>query len=70
MEKSNSPSPETTTGAGGTAAAPARESVPEQQDSDVREARVAELRQQVLNGTYEVEAAKLSAKIVERHLKK
>ncbi len=57
-------------GSGGTAAAPAKESVPEQQDSDAREARVAELRQQVLNGTYEVEAAKLSAKIIEQHLKK
>ncbi len=35
----------------------------------VREARVAKLRQQYQAGTYQVDADKLSAKIIDAHLK-
>ena len=53
---------------GGAAAAPKRtreqcETTPE------REARVAELREQYLNGTYQVDAARLSAAIIDEHLR-
>lgn len=49
---------------------PAKEGASNRHDPKAREARVEELRQQVLNETYEIDATKLSAKIVERHLKK
>ncbi len=38
--------------------------------ADARESRIDELQQKCLNGTYSVDAAKISAKIVERHLEK
>jgi len=37
---------------------------------DASEARIAELRQQYLEGTYRVDGGKLGAKIVEEHLQK
>jgi len=37
---------------------------------DAPEARIAELRQQYLEGTYQVDAGKLGAKIVDEHLQK
>jgi anti-sigma28 factor (negative regulator of flagellin synthesis) len=38
--------------------------------ADQRQSRIVELREQYADGSYWVEAAKLSAKIVDRHLKK
>jgi len=37
---------------------------------EASESRIAELRQQYLDGTYQVGAEKLSAKIIDEHLRK
>jgi len=50
----------------GTATARVREEEPE----NSREDRVDELRRQVQEGTYHVDAAELSSRIVAKHLKK
>ncbi len=48
------------------AATPARES----QEGDLaRQARLADLREQYRNGTYQVDIAELSAKLVEAHIR-
>lgn len=36
---------------------------------EVSDAKIAELREQYLNGTYQVDADKLSSKIIDEHLK-
>lgn len=54
-------------GSNGAAAAVARESEPLQTDN-LPEDRVAELRRRYLEGGYKVDAAKLSAKIIDKHL--
>ncbi|MBV9158074.1 MAG: flagellar biosynthesis anti-sigma factor FlgM [Acidobacteriaceae bacterium] len=40
----------------------------EPEEPDPREARVAELRKQYLEGTYQVEASELIAAIIDKHL--
>lgn len=45
-------------------------SAPEQIAAEEREARVAELRRQHQSGTYKVDAAELSSKIIDEHLKR
>jgi anti-sigma28 factor (negative regulator of flagellin synthesis) len=50
----------------GAAAAPARKTSADEN----REARVKELRQQYLAGTYKVDAAEISRKLVDSHLRK
>lgn len=37
---------------------------------DAPESRIAELRQQILDGTYDIDARRLSSKIVEEHIEK
>jgi anti-sigma28 factor (negative regulator of flagellin synthesis) len=37
---------------------------------DAPDSRVAELRQQVLDGSYQVDSARLSSKIIDEHLEK
>lgn len=69
METSDRPLRERMKGAAA-AAAPARESDPMPDETPLTDERIAELRRRVLSGTYEVDAAKLSAKIVEGHLKR
>lgn len=54
-------------GACGTATARAREQNGHP-DQEVRERRIAELRQQYLEGTYQVDAQELSAAIIREHL--
>jgi anti-sigma28 factor (negative regulator of flagellin synthesis) len=54
-----------TQSAGAAATAPAKEKA-ERQD---REARIADLREQYLAGTYKVDAAELSRKLVDSHLR-
>lgn len=56
-------------GSNGTAAAVARQSEPPKTDRRSEE-RIAELRRRYLEGTYEVDAAQLSAKIIDKHLEK
>ena len=66
------------TAATATAAAPARHAVPPSpipddeaaRQPDDREERVAELRKQHADGTYNVDAKKVSSKIIDRHLDK
>lgn len=54
-------------GSNGAAAAVARQSEPVPKET-AAEDRVAELRRRYLAGTYEVDAAQLSAKIIDKHL--
>ena len=54
-------------GSNGAAAAVARQSEPVFEET-ATEDRVAELRRHYLAGTYEVDAAQLSAKIIDKHL--
>jgi anti-sigma28 factor (negative regulator of flagellin synthesis) len=56
-----------TSGSNGAAAAMARQREPVQADSEPED-RVAELRRRYLEGTYKVDAAQLSARIVDKHL--
>jgi anti-sigma28 factor (negative regulator of flagellin synthesis) len=54
-------------GVSSAAAAPA----PESQENDrTREVRVSELREKYRDGTYHVDTAKLSAKLVEAHIER
>ncbi len=55
------------TGSNGAAAAVARQLEP-LQASNPSEDRIAELRRRYLEGSYEVDAAKLSSKIIDKHL--
>ncbi len=54
-------------GSNGTAAAVARQREPVPADSS-SDQRVAELRRRYLEGTYKIDAAELSASIVDKHL--
>ncbi len=65
--ESNARSFKTTTG---TAAAPAKEPISTDSPDSDREGRIARLREQVLNGTYKVDVAELSARIIQAHLDK
>ena len=56
-------------GACGTATARAREQK-DHSDGETRERRIAELRRQYLEGTYQVNAQELSAAMIRRHLAK
>lgn len=56
-------------GSNGTAAAVARQSEPVQ-DETSSEDRVTELRRRYLEGSYKVDAAQLSGKIIDKHLGK
>ena len=56
-------------GAYGTATARAREE-DGNLDEQARESRIAELRRQYLEGTYQADAQKISAAIVKQHLLK
>ena len=60
----NSHSPQNAASPNGTATARAVEP----KERDPREARVAELRKQHVEGTYQVEAPELSAAIIDKHL--
>ena len=61
--------PSSSSGSNGAATAVARQSEPLQNESHSEE-RIAELRRRYLEGTYEVDAAQLSAKIIDKHLGK
>jgi len=56
-------------GSGGAAAAATRkgQSTPEEDSPDER---IAELRRRYLEGSYKIEAAEVSAKIVDKHLER
>lgn len=56
-------------GSSGAAAAPARQTEPAQ-GADFLEDRVEELRRRYRAGTYKVDAARLSAKIIGKHVGK
>jgi anti-sigma28 factor (negative regulator of flagellin synthesis) len=58
-----------TNGSYGTAAVRAREQNGNS-DEQARESRIAELRRQYLEGTYQVDARELSAALIRRHLAK
>ncbi len=71
MEPYNRPSANTS------GAAAARQTEPpspapetQQKSHDERETRVAELRERYQSGKYQIEAAELSSKIVDEHLKR
>jgi anti-sigma28 factor (negative regulator of flagellin synthesis) len=55
------------TGSNGAAAAVARQSEPDHPGNSLED-RITELRRRYLDGSYRVDAAKLSAKILDKHL--
>ncbi len=57
----------TLSGSNGAGAAVARQREP-LQTSDTPDERIAELRRHYLEGTYKVDAAKLSASLIDKHL--
>jgi anti-sigma28 factor (negative regulator of flagellin synthesis) len=53
----------------GTAATPAKEPDQTKSSSAARESRIAKLRDQVQEGSYRVDAAKLSKRIIDKNLR-